>query len=450
MARTFGKFTLYPFQEESLDITLNQKRTLLALEQGLGKTIVVGGFIVETKPSFTVVVCPASLRLNWQCELIDCGIDENQIKVASQLSDTAQGCSVLIVSYEFLSNFQSIKNLKPELIVFDESHFLKSSDPRKVSGKWVNGSLRSRAANWFCNVANPEARVILATGTPYVGCVTDLVIPSQIINQKDIYFPGFAQKYAGRVKSGYKGKKTYSGINKDRIGELREKHLSNMVRLRKRDCLDLPKKIRAPIKMPAPDFSEDYHRLASKYKGVKGERLIESMMSGAAVPDSAMSSLRLELGLKTIEPGTKLLRELLEDGEPLVAFAWHKEVIAKVLEGLKGVKTSLVVGDTPPAERHQAVKDFQEGKTQLFLGNITAAGVGLTLTAASRVLFLEMPWTAAELEQCEDRINRIGATGDSHLINYFIFKNTLQEAIYRVALRKMGEASELIDSKGTQ
>lgn len=472
MKNSYGKFDLYQHQITARDYSLQEQRCLLALEQGLGKTIVAGAYLAEKrrdktrhkKGDWDLIVCPASLRINWQKELRDCDI---YAEVLTKLSHERTGkAETTICSYEYFTHHNLIKRWYPRSIIFDESHFLKNCKNKQVkkgSKKvWVMGSKRSRAATWFCRTLNPRAEVKMLTGTPYISSATDIVIASQILNNKDIFLPSFEKKYC-KFKCGFceqisvgsdclhcghdgKGKyrHKYFGVNRAVIKDLRENHLSRMLRMRKADCVDLPEKIRAPIWFEAPDFSPDMARLQQEYQGPKGEKLIEAIFSGEQCPTEKLSSLRMELGLKAVEPCIELIRDQLETGEPLVVFGWHKQVIAELHEAFP--HAAVIVGETTPARRDKAVTDFQSGATNLMLANVTAGGTGYTFTAAHRMLFVELPWTGAELEQAEDRIHRIGQEKNP-LINYFLFQNTLHGAIYKTAMRKIGEARSVIDNE---
>lgn len=436
--KKFGSITLLPHQEDAMEFCFDHERSILGLEQGLGKTVVSGAVIASLKLEKVIVVCPASLCLNWQLELAKMGIDSRVLQ-----KKLRQESGVSICSYAFMTTHHL--SLAASLFVFDEAHKLKQSKPQREGDKWVQGTKRKRAALALLNERFSSSRVILATGTPYINSAADLIALSEITNRKSIYYKGFCEKYCLSKTSRRRGKPVveYYGIKKTMIPELKARHFKHMIRMKKCELEDkLPPKIRQPIYHPAPSFSAETKRLMGEYN----EKFVEALINGERVEDSKLASLRRELGLKVVEPGVKFIKDLLEDERPVVVFAWHRDVIDQICESLSGFGVSKIVGSTPAGKRQAEVEKFQGGENKVFVGNYQSAGVGITLTASQRVVFLECPWTGAEMEQAEDRCHRIGSEKYNNIIiYYFLFAKTLQEMVYRVASRKIGEASLVVD-----
>lgn len=155
----------------------------------------------------------------------------------------------------------------------------------------------------------------------------------------------------------------------------------------------------------------------------------------------------------------------MDSGEKLILFAHLKEVIGSLKQAFPASVT--VTGGDSMEERDKAVTAFQKcGKcgirldnhknitdhewepsdTNLIICSIKAAGVGLTLTASSRVGFIEFPWTAADCDQCEDRAHRIGQKDNVQCV-YFLGHKTIDEKIYEIIQRKRKIAEQIT---GTQ
>ena len=108
----------------------------------------------------------------------------------------------------------------------------------------------------------------------------------------------------------------------------------------------------------------------------------------------------------------------------MVQFAVHKTVIEALVSEFKDICVS-ITGDTSMEARQRAVDAFQNDKgVRLFIGNIKAAGTGITLTSAHHVIFAEFDWVPGLMQQCEDRCHRIGAKS-SVLVQYLAFDNSL-------------------------
>lgn len=118
--------------------------------------------------------------------------------------------------------------------------------------------------------------------------------------------------------------------------------------------------------------------------------------------------------LRLTDPSSKLdaVMQLVEDnpGKQLVVFGQSKQTINLLAERLrkKNITVGVLTGDTPQSERGKLVEDFQSGKLQMFVGTIKAGGEGITLTAASTMVFLDRAWSPSKNRQAEDRLHRIG------------------------------------------
>jgi len=128
--------------------------------------------------------------------------------------------------------------------------------------------------------------------------------------------------------------------------------------------------------------------------------------------------------------------------DKLVVFAHHQFVIEAIYERYKEIAVKLT-GETSMKDRQKAVDEFQNNpETRLFVGNIQAAGVGLTLTAASTAAFVELAWTPSAHTQAEDRIHRIGQRNTA-TIYYLVAAGTIEERIAKI-IRKKAEITSVV------
>lgn len=226
------------------------------------------------------------------------------------------------------------------------------------------------------------------------------------------------------------------------LNELAEKLQPYMLRRLKGDVLtELPAKTRQTIIFPAT--SRDVR------DAIAVEREMESLsMSGASVAQLAdLARARKTLGMAKVPAALEHIQNVLESEPKVVVFAHHRDVISAILTRA-GVKAVSITGDTSSKARHAAVEAFQnDPEVRLFVGNLQAAGVGLTLTAASVAIFVEQDWTPGVLFQAEDRIHRIGQSRPV-LIQYLVFDGSLDARMSKSLARKEKIIQEAIKPTG--
>jgi SWI/SNF-related matrix-associated actin-dependent regulator 1 of chromatin subfamily A len=146
-----------------------------------------------------------------------------------------------------------------------------------------------------------------------------------------------------------------------------------------------------------------------------------------------------------VEEVLEHIQEVVDAGEKIVVFAWHKDLVSELKRNIPGAVT--IVGDNTMEERQRAVDSFQSNtKVQVILCNIKSGGVGITLTASSRVAFVELPWHPADCEQCEDRCHRISQK-NSVQCTYFLGQGTIDEYIYNIIERKREIVNQVTGSE---
>jgi len=161
-----------------------------------------------------------------------------------------------------------------------------------------------------------------------------------------------------------------------------------------------------------------------------------------------MAKERVEQGIRKIPLVVERLETFFEenDKEKIIIFAIHKVVVAAIKQALEsiGIQYVSITGDTNPKVRGELVNRFQEDPScRAFVGNIQAAGVGLTLTSAAHAIFAEYSWAAAENSQAEDRIHRISQT--KTVIVEYLAVDGIDMAVLRVCARKADYARRALD-----
>lgn len=407
---------LYPFQVEGVWFTLRKRgRALIADEMGLGKTVQALCWIKaqETIPK-TIIVVPAAVKYNWEKE-IHKWIPEASVSVAEGTKPHKVTGDILVINYDIIPKWtRHIKAFQPDALIIDEIHYIKNS-----------GSKRTAAVK---RVGKLVDHVIGLSGTPILNRPIEIINTIRLIDKKVIpNVHRFKYRYCGPKNNGF-------GIQFNGASNTKELHRilaeSVMIRRKKKDVLkELPDKQRTFIGVHLENQKE-YEHASDNFLSY----LTEHEGTEAAVRASRAEAITKINYLKRMAAEGKMkaalnwIDEFLTSGKKLVVMAVHKSIIDRLMARFPDISVK-VDGSTSAAEKTKAVARFQQDpKIKLLHGNVKAAGVGLTLTAASTALFLEYPWTPGDLTQAEDRIHRITQMEKVNI--YYLFGiDTIEQAI---------------------
>lgn len=433
MIANFGAF---PYQIEGSRFLAGKKRALLADDLGLGKTAqaIRACAEVTTCYDFSVgVVCPASLRENWYREF-------------GRFWPTDVFCPDLKVeSYDKVRS-GCWRDRYFDVIILDEAHYLKSRDSKRteaILGPGCTGALGA--------LIESVPYVFALTGTPTPNNSAELwpllraLAPDLILgkNGKPMNYWQFAMKFCDVVDNGF-GMQIKGNRNTEKLKEMIAPFY---LRRRKQDVLqDLPS-----ITFDTLPLTNEI--AAKALRGVdqtpEAARIAECLDGGIGDLSSIsphVATWRRHTGIAKAPAVAEWLREWIDGGgDKIVVFAHHRDVLDHIAQSFApGVLVSLS-GDTPPAARQAAIDAFQNNPgVKIFLGQIQAAGTGITLTAASEVLFAESSWVPSENTQAAARIHRIGQK-NACLVRFATLAGSLDERIQMVAARKAREVAELFD-----
>ncbi|HZU40091.1 MAG TPA: DEAD/DEAH box helicase, partial [Solirubrobacteraceae bacterium] len=403
---------LKPFQRAGVRYLLGQRRSFLADEQGLGKTIEALATLEADGAYPAVVVCPASLKLNWMRE-----IARWLPARSAQMLDGNQGpirtADVTVVNYDVVAGrLGALTALAPRAAVLDESHYCKN--PR---------AKRSQAVQRLCAAVPRDGLVLALTGTPVMNRPPELISQLRILGRLGDFGSGaqFGQRFRG------------PDAHQRLHWHLRARCF---VRRLKADVLpQLPAKTRAVV--PVALDNEAEYRLAERdvVAWLRSQPLdLRELDARVAAALRAERLVRLN-ALKLLAARGKLhaalhwIHDFRSSGEPLVVFARHREIQRAVLERFPDALH--VLGEDSRRARDQAVRAFQAGEDAdggLIVCSLEVAGQGLTLTRSSHVAFLELDWTPAKHDQAEDRCHRIGQQ-DAVTATYLLAADTIDETI---------------------
>lgn len=437
------KMELYPFQKEGVAfIESRNGRALMAHEMGLGKTAMALAYLQlhpELRP--TLIIVPASLKLNWAKEInmwMSNSKENADVQTLSGSPNKTSGSplhgNIVIINYDILQKWEKrIKEYKFKVIILDEAHYIKNSKAQ-----------RSKAVIKICKATK---HIIALSGTPIINRPIEFFNSIKIIEPH--LFPSrwkFAHEFCGAKHNGF-GWAFNGATNTDKLHKLLTDTI--MIRKKKEDVLkDLPPKTRSIIPLEINNFKQYKFAEADIISWIReneGKEKAEKA-SQAEVLVSFEKLKQLATNGK-IKQCINWIEDFLESDQKLIIFATHKNTINSLMSHFGNIAVKLD-GSTPANARQFVVDEFQNNPDiRLFIGNIKAAGVGITLTAASNVCILEFPWSPGDLKQAEDRAHRIGQEANSVNIYYLIANQTIEEDIAEIISKKQKVLSQILDGK---
>lgn len=339
---------------------------------------------------------------------------------------------ILIINYDVLDAWAD--SLNPSVLIADECHYFKNN--------------RARRTKAVKKLKKKSDHFIPLSGTPIVNR------PIEFYNALNMVEPGlfpsfwkYAQKYCGATHNGW-GWDFTGATNTEELHTLIQ---SIMIRRKKEDVLkDLPAKVRSivPLELSKKDRQE-YASAANNIIRWIRENEGKAQAEKAKQAEVLVSINKLkQLAVKgKIKACIDWIKNFIEVDGKLVVFADNHWVIDKLMEEFKDVAVKLD-GRNDQTSRNEAVELFQNSEQcRLFVGNMKAAGVGITLTAASNTCFIQFGWTPGDHQQAEDRVHRIGQEANSVNAYYLIAPGTIEEDIAQLIDKKSRVLDSVLDGK---
>ena len=407
-----------PYQRAGIAYASSHVNTLIADEMGLGKTIqAIGTSNMLPDAESILVVCPATLKLNWKREWLKWDVKHLTVGIAT--SKSVPDTQVVIVNYDILEKLgEVLRSRKWDILIADECHKCKNPKTKRTQFLLGKYTWQPEHRQWNTDVPPIDAKHrLFLTGTPIVNRPVELWSMIRVMDPQGLgrYKSKFEQRYCGAHFNGY-GFERGGATN---LPELQDRlRASFMVRRLKMDVLK---------ELPAKRYQVQVLEIEGADELVKRENTLVDSLKGAGVKESKvefseLSAVRSAIAEMKIPFVINEITDMLESVDKLVVFAHHHKVIEAIQQAFPG--SVCVYGETSMDDRQKAVDAFQnDSQVRLFIGSIQAAGVGLTLTAASTVLFAELDWVPGNMTQAEDRCHRIGQT-ESVLIKYLVLDNS--------------------------
>jgi SWI/SNF-related matrix-associated actin-dependent regulator of chromatin subfamily A-like protein 1 len=446
---------LFPHQVEGVAFLLGRRRAILADDMGLGKTRQSIIALTEAAPAGPwLVVAPASVKRNWAREITMARPADRVHVIGPDLPPPAGFDGWVVVNYDILGkHLEALGALPWTGFVFDEAHYLKN-----------HTSQRSKHARQLIGHA-PDAFIHALTGTPLTNRPRDLFPLLQLVGHPMTKsFLSFAKRYCEAHHNGF-GWVTDGASNLD---ELRVQLHGVMLRRLKDDVLDLPPKLRAWVPV----------QVAEGTGKAETRRVLETLLAGALgrargetvsdAPDPAPKSrarrapgigqdrvrllaslTRARVAIARAKVGNTLefVEGVVAQGEKVIVFSCFDEPVQKIASHF-GEQAVVLTGATPTEQRQALVDRFQsDPDVRVFVANLVAGGVGITLTAARQVVFNDLDWVPANHWQAEDRAYRIGQTQTVN-VTYFTAEGTIDEFISRALNTKAALIEAVVEGRG--
>jgi SWI/SNF-related matrix-associated actin-dependent regulator 1 of chromatin subfamily A len=470
-----------PYQRAGIAYALSRPATLFGDEMGLGKTIQAIG-VANATPDLksALVICPASLKINWLREWSK-WTTHPSLTVGIASGDAWPSTDVVIVNYDILGRHEGVlRGREWDLLVIDEAHYLKNPSTirgRQVfGGRWMEveeqpGGAKLRVTRTLEPIA--AKRRLALTGTPIPNRPREAQpILGWLAPETFGHFFGFAMRYcAAHQKPAGRSRLVWDFNGASRLDELQDRMRSTvMVRRLKVDVLtELPRKRRQVIELPANGArsvieaeleAEARHEetleglraaveVAALSEDIEGyEAAVARLRAAERVAFTEMAKRRHDTAVAKTPYVVDHVKAALDDGlAKVIVFAWHRDVIDTLREGLAPYGVVKVTGDDSSTARQAAVDVFQaDPSVRVFLGNIRAAGVGLTLTAADTVIFAELDWVPGNVTQAEDRAHRIGQR-NAVLVQHLVLEGSLDARMANTIVSKQRVADAALDNE---
>lgn len=461
------QFELRPFQKEGVAyVESKDGRALIGDEMGLGKTVESLAY-AQLHPEYRpmIIVCPSSVKPNWRNETkkwLDMSDEFVEVLEGKQGQKLNGRSTIYIINYDVLANEQEevqvgksprgevvteMKDVKftgwvdfliqekPKLMIIDECQYIKN-----------NKAQRTKAC---VKLGKKVDHVVALSGTPIESRPSEFytvlhMLAPKVFKSKFRYVEEFCDA-------------THSGFAWDFSGCTKPKELNKLVRetcmiRRTKDevLTELPEKTRIVVPV---EIDNRFEYTAAETDFLEYLRQVN--------PSKVDSAQRAEVLTKTnylkqlcvkgkMSSAIAWIRDFLDSGEKLVVFGTHKATIKQLKKAFGKVCVTLD-GSTSTKKREEAVDRFQnDSEVRLFVGNLIAAGTGITLTAASATCFLELGWNPSKHEQAEDRVHRIGQTADAVYAYYLLAEDTVENEIAELLDHKREVLKQVLDGEDVE
>ena len=413
-------------QKVAIEKLLANDKFILADDMGLGKTTsaVIGA--LESGAKKVLIVCPASLKINWQREISNYSDRRVLIVEGRKWGSTFD---FYIINYDIIKNYHTtdksedsddyklLVNEGFDLAIVDEAHYISNTTAN-----------RTRLLN---DVLEKIPKVWLLTGTPMTSRPINYFNLLKIVDSPlTLNWQSYVRRYCKGYQFTVGNRKVWNTSGASNLDELRERTKSYVLRRMKTDILDLPEKIVTPVFVELT--SKMYDEELEEFTRITNDKKNDETIS---VTLNRLMKIRQLISYEKIPYTCELIDKCLEQGKKVIVLTNFTMTLDMLHDKYK--KNSVTLdGRMNKDKRQENVDRFQtDDKIKVFIGNIKAAGVGITLTAAEVVIMNDLSFVPADHSQGEDRAYRYGQK-NSVLVYYPVFENTIEKVIYNILQKK--------------
>ena len=424
-------WSAFNHQKDGIKFLIKNKKCILADDMGLGKTYQSIVAALESGSERVLIICPSSLKINWMREV------QNFCDDVSIIQGTHWNPSrFTIMNYDILKNFHTIEernkeyedwelrreiaDFNPDLLILDEAHYIKNHKSKR------GAIIKDLSKNFNCD------RVWLLTGTPIANRPMDYynllsIIDSPVANN----WVHYAKTYCEGMRFKKGGKYVWVTKGASNLGELSTKTKRTILRRKKEDVLDLPEKLITPVYLEL----QNVDGYKSVWENYMTKRKLEGKKGNPAKDIVEMTLLRSFIAMETVPYSIEKTEEALELNKKVIIFCNFNDEMDYFLRHF-GNKAVSVRGGMTDKQKQMSVDRFQEDDScMVFVGQIKAAGVGLTLTKAEIVIMNSLDWVPGNHEQAEDRAYRIGQK-ETVNIYYMLIDDTIDTLVWYILNEK--------------
>jgi SNF2 family DNA or RNA helicase len=413
-------------QKIAVEKLLANNKFILADDMGLGKTTSAVIASLESKARKILIVCPASLKINWEREIRNYSDRKVLIVEGRKWGSTFD---YYIINYDIIKNYHTtdksedsddyklLVNANFDLAIVDEAHYISNATAN-----------RTRLLN---DVLETIPKVWLLTGTPMTSRPINYFNLLKIVESPlTLNWQSYVRRYCKGYQFNVGNRKVWNTSGASNLDELRERTKNLVLRRMKTDILDLPEKIVTPVFVELT--SKMYDEELEEFTRISTDKKDNETIS---VTLNRLMKIRQLIAYEKIPFTCELIDKCLEQGKKVIVLTNFTMSLDMIHEKYK--KNSVTLdGRMNKDKRQENVDRFQtDDKIKVFIGNIKAAGVGITLTAAEVVIMNDLSFVPADHSQGEDRAYRYGQK-NSVLVYYPVFENTVEKIIYNILQKK--------------
>lgn len=435
---------LYDFQETGVQWLIARKRAMLLDDMGLGKGVQVAVAVKRLGVRSMLAIVPTVVAWNWAAEL------RRWAGVEAQVVTEATDCltAPFVVLTHGLLVWKPAKGKRPPvfdavlqrrwgLVALDEAHKFCNPEAQRTRAFYGSGGVIHRAA-----------RVWLLTGTLMPNNALELWPHLRGLwpDVCSMSYEAFRDTFCETEWDYHRDRLKVVGNKRDQVGRLRAMLKGLFLRRLKTDHLDLPPIRFDTLVLSPPAMPGEFNQIAVRAKDVTIEN-VDQFLAWAR-ENKEFARYRKLCGLAKVAPTVELLTgELEHGGHKVVVFAHHLDLLDGVLEGLRQFNPVLFTGGVSAAKREANKQRFQtDPKCRVAVCQIDAAGVGITLTAATEAVFVEQSFVPGANAQAADRIYRIGQTLPVR-VRFLALAGTVDELVTDILRRKQFAISQVFSDE---